>query len=236
MMTQLLLEPDRTDPPQPRERQRARRGLLAAAATVAGAVLLVPLAPRALDVLPNWGNPFASKVVDHSPAPLVLALKDLADYHAASGTFQAVVDVERDTANLPAVISGERVTFLAVGTVDAVIDFSGIGPERVAVSEDGRAVTISLPSPRLAEAAIDHDASRVLDRDRGLLERIGGVFEENPTSDQELYRLAEAKLDASAQHSDLVHRAEQNTRAMLTKLAGSLGFHRVTVTFDAAQV
>jgi uncharacterized protein DUF4230 len=237
-MTQLVVEPEATDSTrqatsaEPRRRP-APRALLAVAAAL---VLVLPLAARTLDILPNWGNPFSSKVVDHSPAPLVLALRDLAEYHAATGTFQALVDVEHDTTNLPSLISGERVTFLAVGGVDAVVDFSAIGQDRVQASADRRSVTISLPAPRLAEATIDHDASRVLDRDRGLLQRIGAVFEENPTSERELYQLAEAKLNAAASRTDLVQRAEQNTRTMLTGLAQSLGYDQVTVTFDTPQV
>jgi hypothetical protein len=229
-MAQVLLEqkPTLQEPIPPPRRSRPLRAVLA---TIAGIALLVPLAPRAADLLPSWGNPFAPKVVDRSPAPLVLALRDLAEYHAASGTFQALVDVERDTPHVPSLISGERVTFLAVGTVDAVVDFSGLGAERVAVSADRRAVTITLPAPQLAKATIDHDASRVLDRDRGLLERLGGVFEESPTSEQELYRLAQAKLQAAAGKSDLGLRAEESTRSMLTGLAGSFGFQHVTVTF-----
>jgi hypothetical protein len=209
------------------------RGFLAV--LVAGA-LLVALAPRVADfLLPDLRNPFSPKVVDRSPAPLVLALRDLAEYHAASGTFQAVVDLERDTPHIPAVISGERVTFLAVGTVDAVVDFSNLTAEHVRVSADRREVTITLPAPQLQRATIDHEASRVLDRDRGLVERLSGVFEENPTSEQELYRVAQTKLDAAAARSNLLQRAEGSTRTMLTGLAGSFGFERVTVTFAAPE-
>jgi hypothetical protein len=243
-MTQVLLE--RNDSPQastsqqpivrqPTARRRGHvlRGFLA---VLAAAALVVPLAPRALDfLLPDWRNPFAPKVVDRSPAPLVLAMRDLAEYHAASGTFQAVLDIERDTPHVPSLISGERVTFLAVGTVDAVVDFSNLDGEKVTVSADRRAVTISLPAPWLAPATIDHDTSRVLDRDRGLVERVAGVFEESPTGEQELYGLAQTKLDAAAARSDLLSRAEQSTRTMLTGLAGSFGFDQVTVTFSAPE-
>ena len=42
------------------------------------------------------------------------------------------------------------------------------------------------------------------------------------------------KLEEAAVRSDLPARAEQSTRVMLTDLTTSLGFDRVTVTFDAA--
>ena len=68
-------------------------------------------------------------------------------------------------------------------------------------------------------------------RERGLLDRLGSVLSDNPTSERELYRLAQAKMQAAAASSDLAARAEQNTRAMLESMLRSLGYTQVTVTF-----
>jgi hypothetical protein len=57
------------------------------------------------------------------------------------------------------------------------------------------------------------------------------VFSDNPTSERELYRLAEQKLAAAAGESELVARAEQNTREMLRSMLRSLGYSEVTVVF-----
>ncbi len=59
------------------------------------------------------------------------------------------------------------------------------------------------------------------------------MFEDNPTSERELYLLAERKLAAAARDpaSGLVPAAERNTREMLVRLLGGLGFERVTVRF-----
>ncbi len=186
-----------------------------------------------MDVLPDWSNPFEPQVVDHGPAPLLMALQNLSQYHAATGTFQVVVDVEHDTPRVPSLISGERTTFLGIGSVDATVDFTNVGADRVMVSPDRRLATIALPAPQLAPAVVDPAASRVGGRQRGLLNRIAAVFEDNPTSEQELYQLARAKLHDAAKASDLTRRGEENTRQMLTTLARSLGFPDVTVTFDA---
>jgi hypothetical protein len=64
-------------------------------------------------------------------------------------------------------------------------------------------------------------AIRVVGRDRGIVERLAGVINNNPVQDEELYRLAARKLDESARQSAV--RAESNTRDMLTSLARSLG-------------
>jgi hypothetical protein len=199
---------------------------------VLGMAILLVLAGRGfVDLLPRWANPFEQKVIDRTPAALLVALEDLAEYHAATGTFQVLVDLEHDTPYVPSLISGERVTFLAVGSVDAVVDFSSFDANRVNVSADRKSVEITLPAPKLAEAQLDNTESRIVDRDRGLVQRLSAVFQDNPTSEQELYRVAETKLAAAATESDLTKRAEENTREMLTGLARSLGFTDVTVTF-----
>ena len=185
-----------------------------------------------VDVLPHWGNPFKQQIVDRSPASLLLALQDLSQYHAATGRFQVVVDVEHDTAHVPALISGERTTFLGIGSVDAMVDFTNVGPDRVTVSPDRRTVTIGLPAPRLAPAVVDPAASRVVGRERGLVNRIAAVFQDNPTSEQEVYQLAQARLNEVANASDLLRRSQDNTRQMLTTLGRSLGFSDVTIAFE----
>lgn len=176
-------------------------------------------------------DPFGRDVVDRSTTPLLLALQDLEEYHAASGTFQVVVDREVDTRYVPSVISGERVQLLATGTADAYVDFGALDAGAVTLSEDGTSATIELPAPQLDEVRIDQDESRVLDRDRGLVERIGDAVEDDPVDDGALYALAEDRLAAAAADSDLRERAETNTRAMLTGLARSLGVEEVEVAF-----
>ena len=210
--------------------QRARP--LLPALVVVGVLLLGALLLRGL---PSWpGLPFGEEEVDRSTPTLLTSLSDLEEYHAATGTFQVVVDLERDTRWLPSLISGERTTFLATGSVDAVVDFTGLSGSAVTTSEDGERVTISLPPARLDEADVDLPNSRVLSRDRGVLDRVGGVFSDNPTSEREVAVLAEEKLDAAAADSELRERAEDNTRAMLEGLGRALGYSEVVVTFDAA--
>ncbi|MGY1683041.1 DUF4230 domain-containing protein [Geodermatophilus sp. SYSU D01176] len=210
--------------PAPRRRVRAK--LVAAGI---GLAVLVPVGFQVADWLPD--DPLGQDVVDRSTPPLLLALEDMAEYHAATGTFQVVIDRELDTRYVPDVISGERVSFLATGTADAYVDFEGLDDGAVTLSPDGTSATIELPAPRLGEVRIDPAESRVLDRDRGLFERVGDALGDNPVDDSEVYALAEEKLAAAAAASDLRDRAETNTRDMLTGLARSLGVDRVEVTF-----
>jgi hypothetical protein len=194
-----------------------------------GAAVLVPVGMQVAGWLPE--DPFGRDVVDRSTTPLLLALQDLHEYHAATGTFQVVVDREVDTRYVPSAISGERTQLLATGTADAYVDFAALDAGGVTLSPDGTAATIELPAPRLDEVRIDPAETRVLDRDRGLVERIGDALEDDPVDDSELYAMAEDRLAAAAAGSDLRDRAEDNTRAMLTGLAGSLGVDEVEVRF-----
>ncbi len=226
-----LLQDRTVDSPAPTSRpRRRRRGRLVAAGV--GVAVLVPVAAQVGGWLPDLRNPFEQEVVDRSTTPLLLALEDLHEYHAATGTFQVVVDREVDTPYVPSVISGERVSYLATGSVDAYVDFDGLDAGQVTLSPDGESATIELPAPRLGEPRIDLAESRVLDRDRGLVERVGDALGDNPVDDSELYALAEDRLAAAAAVSDLRERAEVNTRDMLTGLARSLGVQQVEVTFD----
>lgn len=225
-MAQQLLEPDTRTWTGRLRRLRPRLKLLAAGAALAVAV---PIGAQAAGMFPALSATFAPQTVDRGPAPLMAALADISEYHAATGTFQVLVDVERDTPHVPALISGERTTMFATGHVDALVDLSGLGPEQV--SATGDTATFTLPPARLAPATLDPAASRVVGRERGIVERVAGAIQNDPVDDEALYQLASRKLDETARQSDLLARAETSTREMLTSLARSLGYERVTVTF-----
>jgi len=177
-------------------------------------------------------NPFSTKTVDHSPPAVLVNLRDLADYHAAQGQYELTIDQEKDVKWLPQAIAGERVQYVAVGTVDAVVDFTHLGTGAVALDTTGKSAVITLPHPVLGTPLLDTTQSHVMNRDRGLLNRIGGMFNDNPTSEHSLELAATAKMAAAAQQTDLVAKGEANTRAMLTTLLHSLGIPQVDVRFS----
>lgn len=219
--------------PRPRSpRRRLPVGQLVLLGLGAAVVLLG--VGRLGHLLPSVSNPFAEKTVEQERPSVLKALNDLSRYQAASGEFQVTVDLEKDTRFLPPALAGERTVFSAVGSVDAYVDFVGMGEGAIAVSEDGRSVTVTLPRARLSEPHVDPERSFVVDRDRGLLNRLGGALTENPEGERELYLLAEEKVAAAAAEDDaLVRRAEANTRAMLQGMLRSLGYADVNVVFEA---
>ncbi len=181
----------------------------------------------------RWlGTPFSTKTIDRTAPPVLVQLRDLAEYHAASGDFEVLVDVEKDVSWLPSALAGERVFFVGVGSVDAVVDFTTLGDEAVQMNAGRTEVTVTLPPPVLGTAVVDPARSEVANRDRGLLNRLSGVFTDNPTSETELYLLAGQRMQEAATASDLGRRAEDNTRNMLYSLLKTLGFEKVNVRFD----
>jgi Protein of unknown function (DUF4230) len=180
----------------------------------------------------GFENPFSTETVDRSSPVVLKAIQDLRELRTATGHFEVIVDVEKDTRFVPAAIRGERVLFVAVGTVDAGVDLANLDGDAIDVDDDRRRVEVELPHPRLLGVRIDPERSYVYDRDRGLIDRVASVFQDNPTGERELYLLGEQKLLTAARGgSGLLTRAERNTRNTLVAMLRALGFQQITITF-----
>lgn len=197
-------------------------------------VVVGALVAGAVAIGVQLGNPFGTETIDHSAPPVILDLRDLADYHAAQGQFEVTIDQEKDVQWVPSVIAGERTQFVAVATVDAVVDFTSLSDGAVQVGEDGTSVVVTLPPAYLTEPVFDRELSHVMNRDRGLLDRIGGMFSDNPTSEEGLYEAADDKIAAAAAATDLQARAQQNTASMLETMLRAMGFEQVEVRFQVS--
>ena len=95
-------------------------------------------------------------------------------------------------------------------------------------------MTITLPNAQLEPAVLNVKQSYVYAQQQGLLNRIGNFFSGNPNSEQQVYVLAQQKIETAARQSQLRTEAQKNTIAMLTGMLRSLGFQQVTVTFRHA--
>ena len=163
---------------------------------------------------------------------MLKSIENLRDFRAASGHFEVIVDVEKDARFIPSKIKGERVLFVAVGSVDAGVDFRGLEDDAVDVSDDGKGVTLELPPATFRDPELDLERSHVYDRDRGAIDRLQSLFGDDAGVESALYPLAEEKLASAARDgSGLLARAEQNTRLTLEGLLRSLGYTRIDVRF-----
>jgi hypothetical protein len=215
------------DAAQPRRERRFPTGLLVLGLALVGGFALLGWVR---DLIP--GLPFGTETVDRSGPAVLKSIQNMRDYRAASGHFEVIVDVEKDVRFVPAKLKGERVLFVAVGSVDAGVDFTGIEDGAVDVSNDRKRVSIELPPATYREPELDLDRSYVYDRDRGIFDRLQSLLGDATGDDAELYRLAEGKLAAAARDgSGLLARAERNTRTMLVGLLRALGFERIEIRF-----
>ncbi len=205
-------------------------GLAAAIAAVVAALLVL----SAVHLLPQLRNPFAETTTDRSGPVLLKSITALSRYEAASGSFQVVVDLSKQTAFIPSFLEGSDTLFIGQGTEIAYINFAQLSGRAVQVSADRTAVTVDLPGARLEPAVLNVNESYVYAEQQGLLNRIGNFFSGNPNSQQQVYILAQQKIETAARQSPLLAEAEKNTTGMLEGMLHSLGFQQVTVRFAAS--
>ncbi|MEV6112666.1 DUF4230 domain-containing protein [Streptomyces sp. NPDC052109] len=196
-------------------------------------VLAVLFAGIRLAVLPGIKDLFGTETHDRSGPALLKSLNDMSRYDAASGDFQVVVDLEKDAKYLPDAIRGTRTLYVGAGTVDAYVDLGQVGPNDVSVNGDRTAATLRLPHARLGRPALDPDHSYAVSKQRGLLDRLGDLFSDNPDSEQAVQKLAVRHIGDAARSSGLAARAETNTTGMLQGLLRSLGFTQVHVSYGS---
>ncbi|MFF4099090.1 DUF4230 domain-containing protein [Streptomyces sp. NPDC001903] len=204
-------------------------GRIAVALAVAAA--LVVLVAR-FGPLPGFGGLFGEESRDRSGPALLKSIQDMDRYEAAVGNFQVVVDLEKDAAFLPDAIRGTRTLYVGAGTVGGYVELGGLGERSVSVNGDRTKASIRLPHAVLGSAALDPDRSYAVSKQRGLLDRIGDLFSDNPAGEQAVQKLAVQHINEAARDSGLAERAEKNTTAMLEGLLRSLGFREVTVSYE----
>ncbi|GHD88318.1 DUF4230 domain-containing protein [Streptomyces naganishii] len=214
-------------------RQPRRMPGWAKAVTAVVLVLAVLFAGIRLAVLPGIKDLFGTETHDRSGPALLKSIQDLSRYDAASGNFQVVVDLEKDSKYLPDAIRGTRTLYVGAGTVDAYVDLGRVGQGDVTVNGDRTSATLRLPHARLGKAALDADHSYAVSKQRGLLDRLGDLFSDNPNSEHAVQQLAVRHIADAAKGSGLTARAETNTAGMLQGLLSSLGFKEVHVSFGA---
>ncbi|KAF5992763.1 MULTISPECIES: DUF4230 domain-containing protein [Streptomyces] len=205
----------------------------AKAITAVVLVLVVLFAGLRLAVLPGLRDLFGTQTHDRSGPALLKSIQDMSRYDAASGNFQVVVDLEKDAKYLPDAIRGTRTLYVGAGTVEAYVDLGSLAKKDVTVDADRTTATLRLPHAFLGKPALDPNRSYAVSKQRGLLDRLGDFFSDNPDSEQAVQKLAVKHIGDAAKDSELTKRAEENTTGMLDGLLRSLGFKEVSVSYGA---
>lgn len=228
-------QPESDEPPYAEEPRRRGRGAgcLFWLAGLIALVLVVGIGAKVTGLLPSIHNPFQKKTTDNSQPPLLLSIQDLARFEAATGNFQVIIDQKESVKYIPDFIYSERVLFVAVGSVDAYVDFTNIADKDIHVDQAAKSVTIDLPAPQLENVNLDVDNSEVYDESQGAYNKLHDFFSNDPNKLAKYYQLGEAAIKQAAQDSDLSSRAAANTEKMLEQLLKSLGY--VTIKINIAK-
>ena len=195
------------------------------------AVLVLILVLSAVHLLPQLRNPFAETTTVRSQPVILKSITNLSRYEAASGSFQVVVDLTKRSSLIPSFLEGSETLFIGQGTDIAFVDFSQLKNKAITMNADRTTVTVTLPKPQLEPAVLNVSQSYVYAQQQGLFNRIGNFFSGNPNSQQQVYQIAQQKIETAARQSPLLTEAQKNTEGMLTGMLTSLGFHHVIVTF-----
>ena len=203
--------------------------IAAALAAVIGLLLVL----SAVHLLPQLRNPFRTTTTVRSQPPLLKSITSLSRYEAASGAFQVVVELSKQTAFLPSFIAGSQTLFIGVGTDIAYVNFAHLKGSAIQVAA-GHSVTVTLPKAQLEPAVLNVGQSYVFAQQQGLINRVGDFFSGNPNSQQAVYILAQRRIQYAARSSSLLADAQRNTTAMLTGMLTSLGFRHITIDYSTA--
>ncbi|MFJ8663452.1 DUF4230 domain-containing protein [Streptomyces sp. NPDC093795] len=224
---------DDTDsrPLSPRRRHGHRTRRWPAVAAVLLTLSLALLLLGRLFQLPSLGDLFATETHDRSGPAVLKSIQDMNRHEGAVGTYQVVVDLEKDARFLPDAIRGTRTLYVATGSVSAYVDLAGLGRDAVTIDEKRTTATLRLPHARLAEPSLNPERSYAVSKQRGLLDRLGDLFSDNPAGEHAVHTLAAQHIGEAARESDITTRAERNTTSMLQGLLLALGFEQVTVTY-----
>jgi hypothetical protein len=121
---------------------------------------------------------------------------------------------------LERILSGEEVTVVATGHVEAGVNLADLSQNDVQVNRE--TVTIRLPKPEILSVSLDEDETRVYDRDFGLLN-----IRPDDALAEEARGAAMDEIGEAARDEAILDQAEKNAENGIRAFVTSLGFERV---------
>jgi hypothetical protein len=158
------------------------------------------------------------------PVAIVNKVAALARLETIQYSIEKVITAESGQDAL-AFLFGDRLLFVAHGTVIAGLDLAKLQPGDLEVR--GEAVVITLPDPQIFIVALDNQKSYVYDRDTGLLNK--GNLNLESTARQ----AAEAEIRKAAIEDGILGQARINGENYLYRFLRELGFGEVIFNRNA---
>ena len=154
------------------------------------------------------------------PITIIHAIQPLARLETIQYSVEKVITGETGQGLFKTFV-GDKLLFIAHGTVIAGVDLSKLSLDHIQERDGG--LVISLPEPEIFIASLDNEQSYIYDRQTGIFTK------GNPQLETEVRRAAEKEIEAAALQDGILKLAKQNAITYLTNLLRDLGYDHVIV-------
>lgn len=165
----------------------------------------------------------ATPVILPDPVTIVTQVNTLARLETVSMSFDKIITAERNSDILWGAF-GEKVLFVAHGTVVAGVDLAEMRPHHVVVVDPDTIMVYLPPAHVFPLPVLDNSRSYVADRNTGLFTRA------DPQLETQIRQAAEVEIIAAAHEAGIVALAQQNAEAYMRTFMANLGFTEVIFT------
>ncbi len=154
------------------------------------------------------------------PITIIHAIQPLARLETIQYSVEKVITGETGQGLFKTFV-GDKLLFIAHGTVIAGVDLSKLTLDHIQERDGG--LVLSLPEPEIFIASLDNAQSYIYDRQTGIFTK------GNPQLETEVRRAAEKEIEAAALQDGILKLAKQNAITYLTNFLRDLGYDHVIV-------
>ncbi|HEY0934221.1 MAG TPA: DUF4230 domain-containing protein [Trebonia sp.] len=175
-------------------------------------------------------NPFTSHTTITTTVVLGKLTK-IEQVHVATRSYPVDVQITQSVGVIPCFLICNQMELKGSGTDDAVADLSKLSRQDVSIDQSTETVTVRMAAPAVSPAVLNAAACTITST-HGAVNGLTAAFRSNPNGYRPLYAAAQSQIHVTAQHDkELLTAGEQSTRALLTRILGTVGVKKVTVNF-----
>ncbi len=159
-------------------------------------------------------------------------LTKIEQVHVATRSYPVDVKITQSVGVIPCFLICNQMELKGSGTDDAIVDLSQLSQQDVSIDQSTKTVTVRMPAPAIGPAELNAAAASITSS-HGAINSVTQDFRNNPNGYRPLYSAAQTQIHHAAQQDQaLLTAGEQSTRALLTRLLGTVGVKKVTVDFS----
>jgi hypothetical protein len=184
-------------------------------------------AQEALSPVTNMNQTLSTRVAEMlnptptiipNPATIIHEIRSLARLETIQYTIEKVITAEQGQGDL-GFLFGDRLLFVAHGTVIGGVDLAWMQPEDIWV--DNESLYVVLPPTEIFLVDIDNEKSYVYDRETGILTKGNSDLERTARI------AAEREIYQSALNDGILNQARENAENYMSRLLRGLGYQNV---------